>query len=224
MIRQTTIASTALAALAASATASAAYVLAGQGQASVDALTAAGYYDVTQGTPVISTPVQGDCAAIGCMTFEAIPGPYPLKGFFQIQYLDFVNTNFTGLYSWLQFDYGNSGITQQDILDSVNAQAASTGVYALTAQQAGHPDCHFSDFLPASMTNANNIYFNWFPTPQPISPGLSQVFTFAWDFENYSTGFVPGGLQITGTGGVPAPGAIALVGLAGLASSRRRTR
>ena len=221
MIRQTAITSTVLTALAASATASGAYVLAGQGQASVDALTAAGYYDVTQGTPVVSTP-QGDCAAIGCMSFEAIPGPYPLKGFFQIQYLDFINTNFTGLYSWLQFDYGTSGITQQDLLDSVNSQAMSTGVYALTAQQAGHPDCHFSDFLPASMTNANNIYFNWFPTPQPISPGLSQIFTFAWDFENYSTGFMPGGLQITGTGGVPAPGAVALIGLAGLASGRRR--
>jgi len=221
MIRQTTIASTALAALAASATASAAYVLAGQGQASVDALTAAGYYDVTQGQPLVSVP-QGDCAAFGCMTFEQIDGPLPLKGFFQIQYLDFVNTNFTGLYGWLQFDYGTSGITQQDIINSVNAQAATTGVYALTAQQAGNPDCHFSDFLPASMTNSNNVYFNRFPTPQPISPGLSQVFTFAWDFEIYSTGFVPGGLQITGTGGVPAPGAVALLGLAGLASGRRR--
>jgi MYXO-CTERM domain-containing protein len=218
-----TIRVSALATLALVSSASASYVTAGQGQASVDALTAAGYYDVTQGQPLVSVP-QGDCAAFGCMTFEQIDGPLPLKGFFQIQYLDFVNTNFTGLYGWLQFDYGTSGITQQDIINSVNAQAATTGVYALTAQQAGNPDCHFNDFLPASMTNSNNVYFNWFPTPQPISPGLSQVFTFAWDFENYSTGFVPGGLQITGTGGVPAPGAIALVGLAGLASSRRRTR
>jgi hypothetical protein len=223
MIRQTIIASTTLAALTMSGTASAYLVTAGQGQASVNALTAAGYYDVTQGTPLISTP-QGACAAIGCMSFEQIDGPLPLKGFFQIQYLDFVNTNFTGLYGWLQFNYGTSGITQQNIIDSVNAQAIDTGVYALTAQQAGHPDCHFSDFLPASMTNANNIYFNWFPTPQPISPGLSQVFTFAWDFENYTPGFMPGGLQITGTGGVPAPGAIALVGLAGFVTSRRRTR
>ncbi len=211
----------AVATLAMVSTASASLVTAGQGQASVDALTAAGYYDVTQGQPLVSVP-QGDCAAIGCMTFEQIDGPLPLKGFFQIQYLDFVNTNFTGLYGWLQFDYGTSGITQQDIINSVNAQAVDTGVYALTAAQAGHPDCHFSDFLPASMTNSNNVYFNWFPTPQPISPGLSQVFTFAWDFTNYTPGFLPGGLSITGTGGVPAPGAVALLGLAGLASGRRR--
>ena len=211
----------ALATLALVSSASASYVSAGQGQASVDALTAAGYYDVTHGQPLVSTP-QGACAAIGCMSFEQIDGPLPLKGFFQIQYLDFVNTNFTGLYGWLQFNYGTSGITQQNIIDSVNAQAIDTGVYALTAQQAGHPDCHFNDFLPPSMSNSNNVYFNWFPTPQPISPGLSQVFTFAWDFENYSTGFVPGGLGITGTGGVPAPGAVALLGLAGLASGRRR--
>ena len=211
----------AVASLAMVSSASASLVTAGQGQASVDALTAAGYYDVTQGQPLVSVP-QGDCAAIGCMTFEQIDGPLPLKGFFQIQYLDFVNTNFTGLYGWLQFDYGTSGITQQDIINSVNAQAVDTGVYALTAAQAGHPDCHFSDFLPASMTNSNNVYFNWFPTPQPISPGLSQVFTFAWDFTNYTPGFMPGGLSITGTGGVPAPGAVALLGLAGLASGRRR--
>jgi MYXO-CTERM domain-containing protein len=211
----------ALATLALVSSASASYVTAGQGQASVDALTAAGYYDVTQGQPLVSVP-QGSCAAIGCMSFEQVQGPLPLKGFFQIQYLDFVNTNFTGLYGWLQFDYGTSGITQQDIINSVNAQAIDTGVYALTAQQAGHPDCHFSDFLPPSMTNSNNVYFNWFPTPQPISPGLSQIFTFAWDFTNYTPGFMPGGLGITGTGGVPAPGAVALLGLAGLASGRRR--
>jgi len=211
----------ALATLALVSSASASYVSAGQGQASVDALTAAGYYDVTHGQPLVSTP-QGACAAIGCMSFEQVSGPLPLKGFFQIQYLDFVNTNFTGLYGWLQFDYGTTGITQQDIINSVNAQAIDTGVYALTAQQAGHPDCHFSDFLPPSMTNSNNVYFNWFPTPQPISPGLSQVFTFAWDFSNYTPGFMPGGLGITGTGGVPAPGAVALLGLAGLASGRRR--
>jgi MYXO-CTERM domain-containing protein len=216
-----TIRVSALATLALVSSASASYVTAGQGQASVDALTAAGYYDVTQGQPLVSVP-QGDCAAIGCMTFEQIDGPLPLKGFFQIQYLDFVNTNFTGLYGWLQFDYGTSGVTQQDIINSVNAQSADTGVFALTAAQAGHPDCHFSDFLPASMTNSNNVYFNWFPTPQPISPGLSQVFTFAWDFTNYTPGFVPGGLGITGTGGVPTPGAVAVLGLAGLASGRRR--
>ena len=216
-----TIRVSALATLALASSASASYVTAGQGQASVDALTAAGYYDVTHGQPLVSTP-QGACAAIGCMSFEQVQGPLPLKGFFQIQYLDFVNTNFTGLYGWLQFDYGTSGITQQDIINSVNAQAIDTGVYALTAQQAGHPDCHFSDFLPPSMTNSNNVYFNWFPTPQPISPGLSQIFTFAWDFTNYTPGFMPGGLGITGTGGVPAPGAVALLGLAGLASGRRR--
>ena len=216
-----TIRVSALATLALASSASASYVTAGQGQASVDALTAAGYYDVTHGQPLVSTP-QGACAAIGCMSFEQIDGPLPLKGFFQIQYLDFVNTNFTGLYGWLRFAYGNSGVTQQDIINSVNAQAATTGVYALTAQQAGHPDCHFSDFLPPSMTGTDNVYFNWFPTPQPISPGLSQIFTFAWDFSNYTPGFMPGGLGITGTGGVPAPGAVALLGLAGLASGRRR--
>ena len=205
------------------ASASASYVSSGQTQASVNALLEAGY-TAANSTPAISTPVAGDCAAIGCMTFVQVDGPLALKGFYQFQFQDFVNVNFTGIYGWLQFDYGTSGITQQNIIDSVNAQAVNTGVYAQTAQQAGHPDCHFNDFLDPSMSNANNVYFVWVPDPAPISPGLSQIFTFAWDFSNYSAGLTstPSGLSITGTGSVPAPGALALVGLAGLAARRRR--
>ena len=205
------------------ASASASYVSSGQTQASVNALLEAGY-TAANSTPAISTPVAGSCAAIGCMTFIQVDGPLALKGFYQFQFQDFVNVNFTGIYGWLQFDYGTSGITQQNIIDSVNAQAVNTGVYAQTAQQAGHPDCHFSDFLDPSMSNANNVYFVWVPNPAPIAPGLSQIFTFAWDFSNYSAGLTstPSGLSITGTGSVPAPGALALVGLAGLAARRRR--
>ena len=204
------------------ASASASFLVsAGQTQASVDALLAAGYTDITNGTPYISVP-QGDCASIGCMSFISVTGDVPLKGFYQFKFLDFTTVNYSGLFGWLQFNYGTSGITQQDIINSVNAQAGVTGVYALTAQQAGHPDCHFSDFLPASMTNANNVYFNWYPNPQPNTTGLSQLFTFAWDFTNYAPGFTGSGLSITGTGAVPAPGALAILGLAGMASRRRR--
>lgn len=205
------------------ASASASYVSSGQTQASVNALLEAGY-TAANSTPAISTPVAGSCAAIGCMTFVQVDGPLALKGFYQFQFQDFVNVNFTGIYGWLQFDYGTSGITQQNIIDSVNAQAVDTGVYAQTAQQAGHPDCHFNDFLDPSMSNANNVYFVWVPNPAPIAPGLSQIFTFAWDFSNYSAGYTStsSGLRVTGTGSVPAPGALALVGLAGLAARRRR--
>ena len=203
------------------ASASASYVSSGQTQASVNALLEAGY-TAANSTPAISTPVAGSCAAIGCMTFVQVDGPLALKGFYQFQFQDFVNVNFTGIYGWLQFDYGTSGITQQNIIDSVNAQAVNTGVYAQTAQQAGHPDCHFSDFMPPSMSNANNVYFVWVPNPAPINPGLSQIFTFAWDFSNYAPGYTSSGLSITGTGSVPAPGALALVALTGLAARRRR--
>ena len=205
------------------ASASASYVSSGQGQASVSALLEAGY-TAANSTPAISTPVAGDCAAIGCMTFVQVDGPLALKGFYQFQFQDFVNVNFTGIYGWLQFDYGTSGITQQNIIASVNEQSAITGIFAQTAQQAGHPDCHFSDFLDPSMSNANNVYFVWVPNPAPISQGLSQIFTFAWDFSNYSAALTstPSGLSITGTGSVPAPGALALIGLTGLATRRRR--
>ena len=72
------------------------------------------------------------------------------------------------------------------------------------------------------MTNANNVYFNWYPNPQPNTTGLSQLFTFAWDFSNYAPGFTGTGLSITGAGSVPAPGALALLGLAGRQARRRR--
>jgi len=208
-------------AAAVTATASASLVYSGQTQASVNALLEAGY-TAANSTPAISTPVAGDCAAIGCMTFIQVDGPLTLKGFYQFQFQDFVNVNYTGIYGWLQFDYGTSGITQQNIIDSVNAQSASTGIFAQTAQQAGHPDCHFNDFLDPSMSNASNVYFVWVPNPAPISPGLSQIFTFAWDFSNYAPGYAASGLSITGTGSVPAPGALALLGLSSLATRRRR--
>jgi MYXO-CTERM domain-containing protein len=205
------------------ASASASYVSTGQTQASVNALLEAGY-TAANSTPAISTPVAGECAVFGCMTFVQVDGPLSLKSFYQFQFQDFVNVNFTGIYGWLQFDYGTTGITQQDIINSVNAQSASTGVFAQTAQQAGNPDCRFSDFLPESQTNANNVYFVWMPSPAPITPGLSQIFTFAWDFSNYAPGYTTGGsgLSITGTGSVPAPGAFALIGLTGLVARRRR--
>jgi hypothetical protein len=196
-------------------------VSAGQTQASVDALLAAGYTDITNGTPYISVP-QGDCASIGCMSFISVTGDIPLKGFYQFKFLDFTTVNYSGLFGWLQFNYGTSGITQQDIINSVNAQAGATGVYAMRAQDAGHPDCHFSDFLPPSMTGPENVFFNWYPTPAPNTNGLSQLFTFAWDFSNYAPGFTGSGLSISGAGSVPAPGALALLGFAGRKSRRRQ--
>lgn len=222
MFTQSTSAAIGAAALI-TASASASYVSTGQTQASVNALLEAGY-TAANSTPAISTPVAGSCAAIGCMTFVQVDGPLALKGFYQFQFQDFVNVNFTGIYGWLQFDYGTTGITQQNIINSVNAQSATTGVYAQTAQQAGHPDCHFNDFLPPSMSNSNNVYFVWLPDPAPINLGLSQIFTFAWDFSNYASGVTttPAGLSVTGTGAVPAPGALALVALTGLAARRRR--
>jgi hypothetical protein len=214
----------ALALLAVSSSASASLVQAGRGQASVNALVAAGYYDTTGGTPYICEPLP-NCASLGCMSFGYTSGNTPLKGFYQFRLDSPSLNNWTGLYSLLTFDYGSSGATQQGVINSVNAQAGQTGVYATTPQNAGHADSHFTDWLPANLQTPNNVVFNWYVDPVTIpTTGLSDVFTFAWDFTGYPASLMTGGFQVTGVGGVPAPGALALLTLAGVGRSRRRGR
>ena len=72
----------------------------------------------------------------------------------------------------------------------------------------------FTENLDAS------VVFKWTPATPPSSPGLSQIFTFAWDL-NDATAF-NNGLSLSGAYGVPAPGAMALLGVAGLFARRRR--
>ena len=53
--------------------------------------------------------------------------------------------------------------------------------------------------------------------------GLSQVFTFAWDLTVIEPpSFMSNGLSVGAVGSLPSPGAIALMGLAGVVGGRRR--
>jgi len=207
----------------------------------------AGYTDMTgsgAGTGGALLSVQTDCGPFGCFTLPQATGltGNALKGYVRFQFQNFNYVNYTGLWFWLQFEYtpdptvGNptpspqtlSSQQQTKIINAVNGQTyglAGTLVTAYTAQDASAQTDAFSNFLPSSMSNPNNIFFNWYPTPSgPTTSGLSQVFVFAWDFTN--VGAVAGNStwEISGAGAVPAPGAVALLGIGGLLGASRRRR
>jgi hypothetical protein len=207
----------------------------------------AGYTDMTgsgAGTDGALLSVQTDCGPFGCFTLPQATGltGNALKGFVRFQFENFNYVNYTGLWFWLQFEYTPSPTVlnpnpspqtlttgqQTAIINAVNGQTyglTGTSVTAHTAQTASQQTDAFANFLPSSMSNPNNIFFNWYPTPSgPTTSGLSQVFVFAWDFSNVATVAGNSTWEIGGAGAVPAPGAIALLGLGGLIGSGRRRR
>lgn len=204
-------------------------------------LTNSGYTDMTgsgAGTGGALLSVQTDCGPFGCFTLPQATGltGNALKGYVRFQFQNFNYVNYTGMWFWLQFQYTPTNgspttltTTQQNnIMNAVNAQTyglTGTLVTAYNAQTASASTDAFANFLPASMSNPDNIFFNWYPTPSgPTTSGLSQVFVFAWDFTNVATVAGNSTWAIDGAGAVPAPGAIALLGVSGLLGATRRRR
>jgi MYXO-CTERM domain-containing protein len=148
-------------------------------------------------------------------------GPLANKGFYEFQFFDWNAYNYSGLFSAMAINYGTSGLTNAQVIAQVNYQSGLTGLTATTAAIAGDAHCRFVDFLPTDLDNS--IVLNWFPAIMPTTPGLSQVFTFAWDLTVISPpSFVDNGLSVGAVGSLPSPGAMALMGLAGVFGGRRR--
>ena len=126
---------------------------------------------------------------------------------------------YSGLFAILNIDFGASTITPQSFIGQVNAQTGLTGITAMTTAQASDAQqtSFFNEWLPGDLQAS--IVFKWTPLNPPTSPGLSQIFTFAWDL-NDATAF-NNGLSLNGAYGVPTPGALALLGLAGFVGRRR---
>jgi hypothetical protein len=183
-------------------------------------LTAAGYSDVGNGNVLVS--VGTECVQFGCFSLVGYSGDLAERGYFQFQFNDFNYVQYSGLFAVLDLNYGSSGIDRDEMIALINGQTAITGVTALLPSQAGNAGCQFDDFLSPDLLDA--IVLSWMPNPGPTLGGLSQVFTFAWDVNGIGGSPLLGGSAITvdGVYGVPAPGAIALLGLAGLAGRRRR--
>ncbi len=174
-------------------------------------LSANGFANLTPGGPLQSVAT-GTCA--GCYTLPTLTGPLPLKAFFQYEIVGGLPTVNDGAFAVLTFDFSNPSFGVNDFINIVNGSAAQ----AFDINYAANPTCSFVDFLDPSIYNAaNTVVFRW-----DAAPGQS-VFTFGWDFTGGGGfGNLFPGMTVTGGGGVPAPGALALVSAAGLLAGRRR--
>jgi hypothetical protein len=183
-------------------------------------LLGAGYTRVGA-TPYVSN-LSGDCAENGCVDFVGFAGALPTRGYFQFQFLDYIYnpTYYSGMFAIMNINFSGSTITPSSFISQVNALTSQTGITAKFTNEASdaQSSSFFNEWLPTELDSA--IVFNWIPDSPPSSPGLSQVFTFAWDLDNVTA--FNNGLTASGIYGVPTPGAIALLGLAGLAGRRRR--
>ena len=160
-------------------------------------------------------------ACNGCTSMVTPSGPVANKGFYQFQFFDWNAYKYSGLSSAMTINYGTSGLNNAEIIAEVNHQSGLTGLTATTSALAGDAQCRFNDFLPTDLQNS--IVLNWFPAMMPTTPGLSQVFTFAWDLTVIEPpSFVGNGLSVGAVGSLPSPGAMALMGLAGVFGGRRR--
>lgn len=182
---------------------------------SASAFEAAGFTNLTPDGPVLSFAT-GDCA--GCYSLAQVPGPgpLPLKAFFSFAFDGGTPaTAFSeGLFAVMRFNFSDPAFGVPQFINLVNNQAAE----AYNINYAPNASCSFADFLDPTVYNINNtVVFRWVPTSAP------SVFTFGWDFTGggfAGSGFP--GMSVEGAGSVPAPGAIGLLALAGLAGRRRR--
>lgn len=178
-------------------------------------LTALGFTDVTAGSPLISYPT-GECE--GCYTMPVISsstfGTIPLKGFIEIDVdgdLPLVND---GIYVAMEFTFNDPSFTRDDMLSIVDGSAANAYDFTYTNPQG----CMVLDWINTSVFDPDqSILFQWDPA------STSGTWTFGWDFTGGGGfGSLFPGLEINDIGSTPAPGALALLGIAGLAGSRRR--
>jgi len=164
----------------------------------------------------------------GCFTLAGTAGTLPNRGFLTFQFNDFVNspTYYNGLFSVLDVRYGDSGLTRDSLIGLINNQTTITGVTALTASQANNAQgtCGFNEWLNPALLNS--VILNWQPNPAPSTGiGLSQIFTVAWNLDAAVQPPLAGsgsGLSLGGAYAVPAPSAIAVLAICGLATRRRR--
>ncbi len=183
--------------------------------------TAAGFTNANPSGVLVSYAQACNGYPNGCTTTVTPSGPLANKGFYQFQFSDFNAYNYSGLFSAMAINYGTSGLNNAQVIAQANYQSGLTGLTATTSAIAGDPHCRFNDFLPTDLQNS--IVLNWFPANMPTTPGLSQVFTFAWDLTVISPpSFVDNGLSVGAVGSLPTPGAIALMGLVGAIGGRRR--
>lgn len=171
-----------------------------------------GFANLTPDGPLVSAPT-GGCA--GCYTLPFLSGPLPLQAFFQITVEGGLPVGNDGMYTVMTFDFADPSFGVDDMISIINGSSAE----AYNINYAPNPTCTFGDFLDPALFNADNtIVFRW------AALAGQSTFTFGWDFTGGSgfAGSLFPGVSVTGAGSVPAPGALALLAVAG--AGRRRAR
>jgi len=185
-------------------------------------LSEAGYTQLGS-SPYVSLP-SGECAVNGCVTLAGASSSSISKGYLDFQFLNYTYNPiwYSGIFALLDVDFGATGMTLTQLIGLINDQTTTTGVTALTSAQANNAQgtCSFSEWLPTSLDDG--LVLQWTPATPPTSPGLSQVFTIAWDFTSLQPGLQGGGVSVEGAYGLPSPGAAALLAIAGVVRRRRR--
>ena len=192
------------------------YLWADEDPAYLDSL---GFVSATPTTPVQVLPTECE----GCYSFGTVEGPITDKGYMEIDIL-FTSDYFfeeTGMNVLMQVDPTAAGFA--DITEVVtHLQAADTGdVEVLGLGDASNSFCDWSEvdaWTGEGYDVDNTLVFRWHPD---LVLGQWNSLSFAWDFSEIAPGLLGGGF-VQGVGATPAPGALALLGLAGLAGRRRR--
>lgn len=180
------------------------------------ALIEAGFDDLTGGSPL--QVVEGNC--FRCYTFETLDTT-STKGFIEVNItagLGFLEDGaFVVLDILFPGGFGPGGITQSSFIDLVNGGGGGGDIIAQTTSDAGNETSQFDDWIDQDFDDSTVFNFD----PIPFAPGSSVSFTFAWDFTTDANPLFAG-ISVDGLGTTPAPGALALLGLAGLGRRRRQ--
>ena len=181
-------------------------------------LSAAGFDDLTENGHLQIVPSW--CG--GCYTNDAIATGGSLMAFIEIDVTYAPADVGYGFYVTMNIDYTNPSFQFEDFEAII--EAADSDIDVMRASDAGTDWSNFDDWIE----DPDVTVFQWNPAEfdgSSSNPFETTTLTFGYNFSGYS-GLAGGnpfdGLVIGDIGAVPVPGALALLGLAGIASRRRR--
>ena len=178
-------------------------------------LLAAGFADTTAGDPLVVTPAP----CTNCYTFETL-NTNSLKGFVEVTIIaghGFLND---GAFVVLDLNFPSAfggGLSQTEFIDLINSGGGGNQLTAALPSDSGNETSTFDDWLDEDFQDSTVFNFD----PLPFAPGASVSFTFAWDLTTDANAAFAG-ITLDRLGTTPAPGALALLGLAGLGRRRRQ--
>jgi MYXO-CTERM domain-containing protein len=178
-------------------------------------LNALGFDDATGGTPISIVP--GWCN--GCYTGGEVPTT-SLNAFIEMDVTYAPADAAYGMFVYMDISYTDPNFQLSDFEAVI--ESSDPEIDVMSAADAGTPWSPFTDWgIPENYT-----VFQWMPSEfdaGSTNPFETVALTFGWNFtgSNLMGGGFPG-LIVNGVGAVPAPGALAILGLAGIATARRR--